>query len=269
VGIYLRRKLPLTPADTIEQRLQRQAERVSFGPVQYITYTLLALVFLVLVLNVLSTGKMQVAIRPVLLVGTVCVVALVVIRQVCTMLENERLTRRQADALERLEQANLKVEEQANVASARNVELEAGVQHLKDVQARIANGNLQARASLTSGDLLPLAISLNLMAERLSRVEQVDTYSRNLREAIQELSIAIERYKHGSAFVVPTSCRYFPEIIRLLASLELREGVEPLKPVTPSFTPTPATPRPTRLTNVHVGRNTQEPVRSQRAHGQS
>lgn len=90
-----------------------------------------------------------------MVVGTVFVVALVVAQQVFTILENERLSRRQADALERLERANTQIEEQARVMSNRNAELEIGVQHLKDVQARLANGNLRARASLTSGELLP------------------------------------------------------------------------------------------------------------------
>ena len=237
--------LPLTAADTIERRLQRQAERVSFGPAQFITYLLLALVFVVLLLNVFSTDKTQVAIRPVLLIGTVCVVALVVTRQVFTMLENERLSRRQADALERLERANMQIEEQARTMSERNAELEIGVQHLKDVQARLANGNVRARATLSSGELLPLAASLNLMAERLSRVEQIDAYSRGLRDTLQGLSMAIERYKHGMPLVIPASCKNFPEIIQLLAALGLRVGTEPARTHVAPEPSMPVTPRPT------------------------
>lgn len=244
VAAYLRRMLPLTSADMIEARLQKRTDSVSFGPAQYITYLLLAVVFSVLLFNVFSTDKTQIAIRPVLLIGTVCVVALVVARQVFTILENEHLTRRQADALDRLERANTQIEEQAKLISERNAALEIGVQHLKDVQARLANGNLRARASLTSGELLPLAASLNLMAERLSRVEQVDAYARALRETIQELSAAIERYKHGRPLLLPASCKNFPEIMRLLAVLGIRESNEarPAPPSPPSALSTTSVP---------------------------
>lgn len=237
VAAYLRRLLPLTSSDMLEQRLQKRTDRVSFGPAQYVTYLLLAVVFVILLVNAFSTDKTQIAIRPVLLIGTVFVVALVVARQVFTILENERLSRRQADALTRLERANARIEEQARAMSNHNAELEIGVQHLKDVQARLANGNLRARASLTSGELLPLAVSLNLMAERLSRVEQVNTYARGLSEALQELSMAIERFKRRGSFIVPPSCKNYPEILHLLASLEIRESVDSLRPTKSPVTP--------------------------------
>lgn len=247
LAAYLRRMLPLTSSDMLMQRLQKRADRVSFGPAQYITYLLLAVVFIILLVNAFSTNKTQIAIRPVLLVGTVFVVALVVARQVFTILENERLSRRQADALERLERANTQIEEQATAMSNHNAELEIGVQHLKDVQARLANGNLRARASLTSGELLPLAVSLNLMAERLSRVEQVDAYARGLRQALHELSMAIEQFKRGKPFIVPPLCKNFPEIMRLLVSLEIRESVDSLR--SPQSPKSPTTPYPSRPLN--------------------
>ncbi len=82
-----------------------------------------------------------------------------VVRQILTLLDNERLTRRQANALERLELANRRVEEQARMIAERNAALEQGVNHLKDVQARLANGNMRVRARLTDGELLPLSAS--------------------------------------------------------------------------------------------------------------
>lgn len=230
VAAYLRRFLPLTSEDMVEQRLRRRAERVTFGPAQLITYALLAIVFVVLVLNVLSLDKAQIAIRPVLLLATVAVVGIVVARQVLTILENERLARRQADSLDRLEMANRRVEEQAQQIAKRNAELELGITHLKDVQARLANGNLRARARLVDGELMPLATSLNLMAERLTRLEQGDNYAQRLRKTINDLTIAIERYRSGSPFIMPQSCNDFPEIGRLLFIIGLRERAEAIRP---------------------------------------
>ena len=177
LAAYLRRFIPLTPADRIEQRWRRRAERLTFGPEQLLPYFLLVVLFGVLLLNIFSPDAGQRDIRPILLIATIAVVGLVVVRQILTLLDNARLTRRQADALERLEIVNRRVEDQARIIAERNVALERGVAELKDVQARLANGNLRARARLTGGELLPLAISLNLLADRLMHVEQATNSS--------------------------------------------------------------------------------------------
>ncbi|HLZ81710.1 MAG TPA: hypothetical protein VKP04_08770, partial [Ktedonobacteraceae bacterium] len=226
LAVYLRRFLPLTSTDQIEMRLRRRAERVTFGPEQFVPYILLGVLFVVLILNVISTDPGQRDIRPILLMATLCVVGLVVVRQILMQVENGRLARRQADALERLEAANQRVEEQARMIAERNAALEMGVNHLKDVQARLANGNLRARARLSDGELLPLAASLNLMADRLMRLERTDIYAQRLTKALAELSIAIERYRNGAPFMMPISCNDFTEVNRLLLALGLKEKVE-------------------------------------------
>jgi hypothetical protein len=226
LAVYLRRFLPLTPLDQIERRLRRRAEQVTFGPEQFVPYILLGILFVVLILNVISSDGGQRDIRSVLLLSTLAVVGLVVARQILTQLENERLARRQADALERLEAANRHVEDQARMIAERNATLEAGMAHLKDVQARLANGNLRARARLAGGELLPLAASLNLMADRLMRLEQADTYSQRSGRALAELSLAIERYRNGAPFIAPLSCNDFTEINHLLLAMGLKERID-------------------------------------------
>jgi hypothetical protein len=226
LAVFLRRFLPLTPADQIEKRLRRRAERVTFGPEQFVPYILLGILFVVLVLNVISSDAGQRDIRPVLLLATLGVVGLVVIRQLLTQLENERLARRQVEALERIEAANQRVEEQARMIAERNAALEKGVTHLKDVQARLANGNLRARARLAGGELMPLAASLNLMADRLMRLEQTDLYAQRLARALSELSLAIERYRNGAPFIMPSSCNDFTEINQLLLALGMNDKVD-------------------------------------------
>ena len=226
LAIYLRRFLPLTSADQIEQQLRRRSERLTFGPAQLLPYILLSILFVMLMLNVLSNDPGQRDIRPVLLLATIIVVGLVVVRQILTLLDNERLTRRQADALERLESANKQIEDQARSIAERNAELEQGVNHLKDVQARLANGNMRARARLSGGELLPLSASLNLMADRLMRLEQSEVYVQRLSKALAELSIAIDRYRLGGPFILPASANEFAEVNSLLIAMGLKANVD-------------------------------------------
>ncbi len=222
LGVYLRRFLPITSQELVERRVRR-TQRVTFGAAEFVPYVLLAILSVVLVLNVLSTDPGQRAIRPVLVFASIGVVWLVIVRQILTILDNGRLTRYQADALERLEWANRRIEDQARMIAERNAELELGVAHLKDVQARLANGNLHARARLTGGVLWPLSASLNLMADRL---ERVDVYSQQLSRALSDLSLAIERYRAGGPFIIPPSAHDFPEINHLLLAMGLKEKIE-------------------------------------------
>jgi hypothetical protein len=223
---YLRRFLPLTPGDIVEQRLRRYAQLPAIGLAQLAAYSMLCVLCIVLVMNTFSTNRIQIADHPVLVLATIVVIAMVVVRQILTIYENEQLARRQALALERLEEANRQVAEQAQMIADRNKELEEGIGHLKDVQARLANGDLRARALLIKGDLLPLAVSLNLMAERLAHLEDAGQYARSLTRALQDLIMAVEQVHKGRAFHVPTSCQGFPEIRRLiyLSGFKLETG---------------------------------------------
>src|SRR5581483_2852235 len=220
VAAFMRRYLPATPSYVIEERVERNQLRNLFGPTQFIPYILLGLLLLTLALNVLSTDAGQLAIRPVLLCATMGVVTLVVARQIFTMWENARLARDQAEALIDLSRANQRVAEQAQEIAERNAELERGITHLKDVQAQLANGNLRARASLASGVLMPLAGSLNLMAERLTRLGQMNQYTQRLMRALSDFCLALERSPSGAPMMVPSNCTEFTEINRIILSMQ-------------------------------------------------
>ncbi len=222
VAAYLRRFLPATSEQVIEERMLYRWEQAGFNPLQFVPYALVALLFLTLSLDSLSHNAGQNAIRPVLLFVTLGVVGLVVARQVLTMLDNMRLTRRQAESLERLAVANKQIEEQSRQIAEYNMELERGIDHLKEVQASLANGNLRARANLTRGALLPLAGSLNLMAERLMRLEQVNFSGQRIVKALNDLSFNIEQHVANSPLLLPESCYDIMEIHRLLVALRIR-----------------------------------------------
>lgn len=239
VAALLRRYMPATPAYVLEERVERHNLHNLFSPTQLIPYILLGLLLLALALNALSTDPGQLAIRPVLLLATMGVVALVVARQIFTLWENARLSRTQAEALVDLSRANQRVAEQAQEISEHSAELERGITHLKDVQAQLANGNLKARANLNSGELLPLAGSLNLMAERLMRLGQMNLYTQRLMRALGDFCLAMERRPTSGPLVVPASCTEFTEINRIILSLQTRGNASTLPTTNPLSHPYP------------------------------
>jgi len=233
IAALFRRFIPATPAYVIEERAERNQLRNLFSPTQLVPYILLSLLMLALALNIISNDPGQLAIRPVLFFATIGVVALVVARQIFTLWENSQLAHQQAEALVSLSRANQRVAEQAQEISEHNAELEGGIVHLKDIQAQLANGNMKARANLSSGMLLPLAGSLNLMAERLMRLGQMSAYTQRLMRALSDFCIAMERSPAGAPLVIPPSCNEFTEINRIILSLQSKGGLVALPATNP------------------------------------
>jgi hypothetical protein len=232
IAAHLRSFLPSTPSEVLKQRIHRRAEQNSFGPVQSIPYVLLAILFTVLAFNVLSNDPNQRNIRPVLVFATLVVVALVILRQILTQLDNERLTRQQTTALDHLEAANNHAEEQAQRIAERNAVLEKDVAYLKEVHTRLANGHLRTRARLTrltSSDLIPLASSFNLMAERLIHFEYNEQKLQTISKALEDATIALEQHRMGKHFIVPPSCTKSPEICRLLLAAGFQPAIANLQ----------------------------------------
>jgi hypothetical protein len=228
---YLRRYLPATTPEAIEERMQQQVERSIFSPAQLLPYVLLAFLLFVLTLNIFANDPTQAAIRPVLLLATLSVVALVVMRQILTLRDNAVLARQQAETLDGLERANKRIAEQSQAIAQHNLELEHGIDHLKDVQANLANGNLRIRARLDSGALLPLAASLNLMAERLTRLWQINAQAQRLSNALRDLSGALDKHWSGEPLAIPESCTNLVEISALLRSLHIKSNLPPSRPM--------------------------------------
>src|SRR2546425_2836778 len=213
VAACLRRFLPSAPEALSRQKQEKHTEERNLNPLTFVPYYLLASLFVALACDILSTNPGQVVVRPVLLFTTLGVVGLVIVRQIVIIRENILLTEQQAEALEDLEMANRRVEEQARQISERNVELERGVAHLVDVQASLANGNLHARAHLTRGVLISLAGSLNIMAERLMRLGEATAYARRLTKALNDVSGIFEHAAAtGSRITIPESCADLVEI---------------------------------------------------------
>ena len=261
VAAALRRFLPSTPQPLLRQQQENRLAESALNPLTFVPYCLLVLLFVALAFDILSTDAGQVAVRPILLFATFAVVSLVIVRQIVIIRENILLTEQQAEALEDLEMANRRVEEQARQISEHNVELERGIAHLVDVQASLANGNLHARAHLTKGVLISLAGSLNIMAERLMRLGEATAYARRLAKGLNDVSGIFEHSAAtGSRITIPESCADLVEIHRLLVALGMkrmypapptngqpktstsaanRPSIHPVTPI-----PTPASPLP-------------------------
>ncbi len=92
-----------------------------------------------------------------------------------------------ASRAEELAEARARIHEQARQITEQNQRLEQGIVMLQEVHARLANGDYMARVNLQGNELLPLGVSLNLLAERLSRSGRVQQDYQRLEEAIQQL----------------------------------------------------------------------------------
>lgn len=247
VAGYLRRFLPASLKSASGQNTEyRHFKQIRFGPAQLLPYLLLFFLFVVLGSNVLSSDKTQQSIRPVLLIATLIVIGLVIIRQIMTMQENDHLMQEQEDTFKKLEKVYQDVEK-------RKEELEEGVNHLKDVQTRLANGDVRARAQIMSGDLWPLGVGLNLMADRMMRSEHNQKYAQKAFRAIADLIAALESSRGNRLPVMPpASCLDVPELHRLLAVMGLKPpstATHSQEPSNPSLPPQSAAISPLRKRN--------------------
>lgn len=75
--------------------------------------------------------------------------------------------------------------------------LEESMATIQGVHARVANGNLSARAPITGDEFLPLAVSLNLMLDRLARSATAEQTLGELEQGIQYLHKAVLELVQG------------------------------------------------------------------------
>jgi hypothetical protein len=92
-----------------------------------------------------------------------------------------------ASRAEELAEARRHINEQAGLIVEQKRRLDYGIAVLKDAHARFANGDYRARAKLQDNELVSLAISFNLMVERLNRITQVAQEYSRLEQALQQL----------------------------------------------------------------------------------
>jgi hypothetical protein len=127
-------------------------------------------------------------------------ILIVVVRQALTLLENNRLTMQMRGELV-ISRRELQVTRREADEATRTVQekriLEEGVATLREIHARVARGDFAARAPTVPGPLLPIAISLNLMLDRLSALSQRGSRYDQLVRECKTLQMAIERLAQG------------------------------------------------------------------------
>lgn len=111
-----------------------------------------------------------------------------------------------ANKAEELVQAQWNLNEQARFQVEQKKRLEYGIEVLKDAHARFANGDYRARANLQDNELVSLAFSFNLLAERMNRVAQAAQAYAQLEQAFQQLFTIQTSVVYGGALqpLMPT-----------------------------------------------------------------
>ena len=127
-------------------------------------------------------------------------ILIVVARQALTLIENNRLTMQMRGELvisrRELQVTRREVDEASRTAQEKRV-LEDGVAALRAIHARVARGDFAARAPTIPGPLLPIAISLNLMLDRLSSLSLRGARYDQLAQECKLLQEAVERLGQG------------------------------------------------------------------------
>lgn len=171
---------------------------------------------------------------PLIQIVLVCAVLLLlpVVRQMLTLVDNLILNERLRTALGQSQQAYQLSQQELIATSSRAErydELRAGIENLQAVHARLARGDLSVRAQI-GGPLTPVAQSLNLLIDRLSRWVQfaqanqiLETEAEQLRQILDELSeFRLSAFPSGRS-PLPTGAALVAAG-RLQRQLELRFG---------------------------------------------
>jgi HAMP domain-containing protein len=124
-----------------------------------------------------------VAIIPIILSGVLAVVSWLAAGSVQRAIA-------EADRTVELEHAN-------QLITSQKQRLEEAISVIQSVHARVANGDLSARAPVAIGELAPLAVSLNLMLERLARSSAAESLLGGLEQQVQRLTAAAAQMAQG------------------------------------------------------------------------
>ena len=92
-----------------------------------------------------------------------------------------------ASKAEELAATQRSLHEQASLQGEQMKRLEYGIEVLKEAHARFANGDYRARAVLQDNELASLAISFNLLADRINRIAREAKEQEHIELAFQQL----------------------------------------------------------------------------------
>jgi hypothetical protein len=133
---------------------------------------------------------------------------------------SEEVALRDALHANELEEAYQQVQLQARSLDQQRSRLQKGIAQIQQVHAAVARGQWDARASATDGELLPLAMSLNLLLDRLGRLTRDQETRARIDLAAHELALALQRVRQGMPYTPPAyTGTPFDEVLVELAYL--------------------------------------------------
>lgn len=103
--------------------------------------------------------------------------------------------------------------------------LQRGIAHIQQVHAAVAHGQWDARAQVEAAELIPVAVSLNLLLDRLSRLTRDQEQRQRMDRSAHELALALRRLRQGEAYTPPAyTGTPFDEV---LVELDVLRNVRP------------------------------------------
>jgi hypothetical protein len=119
-----------------------------------------------------------------------------------------------------LQAANEQIRIQARTLAEQRSRLQDGIAEIQQVHAAVARGQWDARATTANSELLPVAISLNLLLDRLGRLTRDQETLIRANRAAHELAHALQRVRQGFPYMPPAyTGTPFDEVLVELAYL--------------------------------------------------
>ncbi len=108
-----------------------------------------------------------------------------------------------ASRADELAAANERVVAQAQQIEAQQQRLREGILQIQAVHSAISRGQWNARARVQESELLPLAMSLNLLLDRLTGLTREQEQRQRMDRAATELAAALRRTRAGEPYTPP------------------------------------------------------------------
>lgn len=109
----------------------------------------------------------------------------------------------QALRADELAHANQRIQAQAGELEAYRQRLQEGMAAIQQVHAAIGRGNWNARVRMDYGELLPMAVSLNLLLDRLTRLMSEQGQRTQLEATAHDLALAMRQARAGGSYAMP------------------------------------------------------------------
>jgi hypothetical protein len=134
--------------------------------------------------------------------------------------------------------ANARISAQAREIEVQRHRLQEGITRIQQVHAAIARGNLDARVRVDQAELLPMATSLNLLLDRLTRLTREQSDRAQIEAAAHELALAMRQMRAGMLVgTLNYTGTAFDEVLIEFAALRSFQTARPS--LLPASRPTP------------------------------